>query len=412
MKKLIIMLFALLFALGMTACKENNQNIEASNIETAAAAVDKTSDDTIATIDSVEGVTDAFTSTETQPVTKEPGITETEPVVTEPVETEQVETKPVTQPTPPSTPAATTPTNSVDSTHQHDYFYKRVRDDSLCPEDGYVYHYCSCGKYQIWQRKPQDHAYSFNEIIKATHDREGLLETKCQFCPYEKTEVVPKVNVPYFIGIELVSCERPNSVYLSDGTQLLDKVYGQYQVAQIGDTYTYRIVMSDGGTTGFTVENARPWDADMTVEGNLVTMTVTNMTGNAEFYFRVRTNDIDNNKICRGKGMMIEYGNYKLTDTNDSLYITLRTYIEKNGMYSNLFLLNDFNAGVLTSYTNGDPSKSITGTGRYSFDDYIVMEEHENPLEMYFELIDEYKARGFTKVYLYYYMGVIELKAC
>lgn len=428
MKKLTAALLALTLILSLAACGNNEkQSLEAPITETTAPVVDQTTGDST---DSTESIPNATTPEETQSAIQETKPEGTQSTETPSTESKPAETKPDTQPTTPSTPSGTTTTEPkptepkptepkptepkpTDSNHEHDYGYRKEKTYTYCTESGYEYLYCSCGKYLMGKHSAQKHTLQHHVVNKATHDKEGLANVTCIWCPYTTTEVIPKVNVPYFVKIEMVSCERPNSVYLSDGTQALDKIYGKYKAAQVGDTYTYRIVMSDGGTTGFTVRNDREIDADMTVNGNLVTMTVTNMTGNAYFGFVVETNDIDNNKIRDGINMDIVMGNCRLTDLDrNGIYVTLRDYITRKGMQSYLTLLNDFNTGKLTSYTNGDPTKSISGTGKYGYDDYIEPAVHSDWLTMYLNLIDAYKARGFTKVYMYYTGSAIELKAC
>lgn len=438
MKKLTAALLALILILSLTACANNEkQSLEAPITETTEPAADQNTGDST---DGTESVPNVTVPEETQSATQETKPEVTQPVETTPTEVTPAETKPNTQPTTPNTPSGTTPaepkptepkptepkptepkptepkpTTPKPTGSNHEHKYEHLSDDSqaYCTQTHYSYIYCSCGASLRVQVVAREHTFQRQVVNKATHDKEGLANLTCIWCPYTTTEVIPKVNVPYFVKIEMVSCERPNSIYLSDGTQVLDKIYGKYKAAQVGDTYTYRIVMSDGGTTGFTVKNNHASDANMTVNGNLVTMTVTNMTGNAYFGFSVETNDIDNNKVSKAASMKIVMGNCRLTDLDQNgIYVALRDYITRNGMQSYLTLLNEFNFGELTSYTDGDPTKSITGTGKYGYDDYIVPAVHSDWLDMYFNLIDTYKARGFTKVYMYYTGGAIELKAC
>lgn len=443
MKKLTAALLVLTLVLGLTACGNNEQqSLEVPVTETAAPAVDQTTGDST---DGTESVPNVTVPEETQSATQETKPEVTQPVETTPTEETPAETKPNTQPTTPSTPSATTPTEPkpteskpteskptepkptepkptepkpttpkpTDSNHEHKYEHLSDDSQAYCTQSHYAYRYCSCGAFLRVQVVAGEHTLQRQVINKATHDKEGLANVTCIWCPYTTTEVIPKVYVPYFVKIEMVSCERPNSVYLSDGTQVLDKIYGKYKAAQVGDSYTYRIVMSDGGTTGFTVRNNRTSDANMTVNGNLVTMTVTNMTGNASFSFSVETNDIDNNKVSKAASMKIVMGNCRLTDLeSDGIYVALRDYITRNGMESYLTLLNEFNFGELTSYTDGDPAKSITGTGKYGYDDYIALAAYADWLDVYFDLIDAYKAKGFTKVYMDFTGHIIKLKAC
>ena len=202
---------------------------------------------------------------------------------------------------------------------------------------------------------------------------------------------------------------------MSDGTPIFKKVYGD-EYCQVGDVFTYRVVMSDGGTTGFEVERMFMGEdvADVTVNGNLITLTIKKIPPSApNYFFTIRSNDIDNKPVSQVVEKEIIGGNVKFSDFGrEAANLVLSDYISKQGMSTQLVYLNHFNDGILTSYTNGDPSKSITGTAKHGHDDFIVVEEHENWLDMYFDLIDEYKNRGYTKVYMFYSGESIALRAC
>jgi hypothetical protein len=269
--------------------------------------------------------------------------------------------------------------------------------------------------FQVWTRLPGTHALRYNVITEATHDKEGLQEISCSACSYCVKEKIPKVNVPYLVDVELVSEVRPNDEYLSDGTPVFKKVYGE-GYCQVGDVFTYRVVMSDGGTSGFEVEAMFMGEntADVTVNGNLITLTIKKLPPSApNYFFTVRSNDIDNKPVSRVVEKQIVAGNIKFSDfSREGTNVVLGDYISKQGMSTQLVYLNHFNDEILTSYTNGDPSLSISGTAKHGHDDYISVEEHEDWLDMYFDLIDEYKNREFTKVYMFYSGSHIELRAC
>ena len=386
MKKQIAVLLAATLIVGLTAC---SGNVETSTTVSTAQC----------TVTAFDSATTTATSSET---------TDTESKGT-------VSAKPTASAAPISKPSRTkVPTVPTDSNHQHNYEYRTERDDSYCTEAGYVYHYCSCGKYQTWSRLAGSHSLSRITVKEATRKQDGLDKIICGLCPYSTTEVIPKITSPYLTDIELVSCQRPNSHYLSDGTQLLDKIYGKYQAAQVGDTYIYRIVMSDGGTNGFTVESGQTSNVDMTVNGNLVTVTVKSMSAtNVCTLFSVESSDINNKPIYREVSTRIMLGNVKFTAlSREGVHATLRDYIRNKGMESYLTLLNQFSDGTLTSYTGGDPAKSLSGTSKYGHDDYIEVAAHADWLDRYFDLIDQYEARGFTKVYMYYTGKAVELRAC
>lgn len=77
---------------------------------------------------------------------------------------------------------------------------------------------------------------------------------------------------PYFVSMDVYSVDRPNS-FTVNGTHILDKIYGKNTYFQNGDTITYKVNMSDGGTTGFKVKYTMKCSA--TISGNLIKVKIT-----------------------------------------------------------------------------------------------------------------------------------------
>ena len=101
-------------------------------------------------------------------------------------------------------------------------------------------------------------------------------DTRCRNCSlFIEGDPIPKIesSKPYFIRLDYVSKTQPNS-FMVDGMPVLDRLYGKNKALQKGDTITYRVVMSDGGSTGFTICPATYDDFEVTVNGNLVTLKV------------------------------------------------------------------------------------------------------------------------------------------
>ena len=414
MKKLVIwsLILAIFASVLLTGCAEQESlSTEPTETEATQPTTVPTEPTTAPTDVPTEAPTEAPTGAPTEAPTEAPTQVPTQKPTQAPTQ------KPTQAPTqaPTQKPTQAPTQKPTEQGHIHDYTYKYVYSDHLCTEEGYVHHYCACGAFQVWIRMPKTHALRYNVITEATHDKEGLQEITCSTCSYAVREKIPKVNVPYLVGLELVSEVRPNDEFLSDGTPIFKKIYGD-EYCQVGDVFTYRVVMSDGGTTGFEIERMDGGDniADVTVDGNLVTLTIKQLPPSApNYFFAVHSNDIDNKPVRRVVEKQIVGDNLKFSDfSRESGSVVLGDYINKQGMSTALLYLNYFNDGILTSYTNGDPSLSISGTAKYGHDDYIVVAEHEDWLDMYFDLIDEYKSRGFTKVYMFYSGEDIALRAC
>jgi len=178
---------------------------------------------------------------------------------------------------------------------------------------------------------------------------------------FEKGHVLPKA--PYFVGFELVSESRPNA-YMVDGTDLLSRLFGPHRAYQTGDSVTYRIVMSDGGTAGFEYNKLNDDDTsfDYVVNGNPVTITFKQCNPNwvseaislIEEYSGRGFNlaywqPVESGKLSCRVGYSAKWLEKIEKDHQDSI------------RYAGLTPLTDPEA--VPSYTAGVPSKSITGTG-------------------------------------------------
>ena len=92
---------------------------------------------------------------------------------------------------------------------------------------------------------------------------------------------------PYFVSLEYVSETRPNTFYV-DGMDVLSRVYGKSHYAyQKGDTITYRINMSDGGSKGFSI--AETFGCNAKISGKNVIITISGSADSASVGISVNT---------------------------------------------------------------------------------------------------------------------------
>ncbi len=415
MKKLIAALLALTLLLSLSACGNNeNQSMEAPITETTAPVVDQTTGDST---DSTESIPNVTVSEETQPATKPEA---TQPTETTPTESTPAETKPDTQPTTPSTPSGMTPTEPkptepkptepkptepkpTDGNHEHDYGYRKEKTYTYCTESGYEYLYCSCGKYLMGKHNPQNHSYSRKVISQATHDKEGQAELSCLWCPYTTTEVIPKVNVPYFVGFEIVSVERPNAYYLSNGQDLLTRLYGKNQAFQKGDSLVLKVVMSDGGND-FELKNYIP-RCTCTKDGNLiyVAFDADYPSVMSEASVTIEVSNKDGEKKYQGLIFHI-WGEEQSLGISSNCTTELRVYAKRLGMQwvsNGTDFVEKYNGG----YTWKDESLSVTGCTIKGTDDLIPVTGNPDWIEEAIHLLDTYASMGFTKINFSVYGG-------
>ena len=407
MKKLTATLLALTLILSLSACgNKENQSLEAPITETTAPFVDQTTGDSTDDTESIPNATvpeKAQTAIqETNPEATQPA--ETIPTETKPVETKPTETKP-NEPTTPSTPSVTTPTEQnptepkptepqePEGEHTHTTS-KITKTYTYCTERGYEYHYCDCGFKMTFLHTAREHTLSQTVTVKPTREEGGVAEVKCGRCPYTTTETVPVLTAPYFVGFEVVSVERPNAYYLSNGQDFLSRLYGKNKAFQKGDSLVLKVIMSDGGSD-FELDNYIP-RCTCTKEGNLIYVSF----------------DADYPSIMSEASVAIEAKNkdgeierysliYHIFGSEDYLGGTvcgpeLKAYGKRLGMQwvnNGTDFVEKYNGG----YTWNDESLSLTGCTINGTDDLIPIQGNPDWVEEAIELLDAYAKMGFTR---------------
>lgn len=115
-------------------------------------------------------------------------------------------------------------------------------------------------------------------------------DTPTTSTPTQKPTEKPTEEKPYYVGFELVSIDRPTTTYKVNGVPLLEKAYGTKYVLQVGDTATFKIIMSDGGNTGFSLRYKE--SCDVNIEGNLLKLTANaGYSEKTDVYIDVDTKD-------------------------------------------------------------------------------------------------------------------------
>ena len=118
-------------------------------------------------------------------------------------------------------------------------------------------------------------------------------DTPTTSIPTQKPTEKPTEEKPYYVGFNLVSIERKYTKVQVDGMHLFDKVYGKNKMLQKGDVVIYKINMSDGGNTGFTLAKS-PILGDYAghtakIEGNLIKVTANGSGSEVDIY--INAND-------------------------------------------------------------------------------------------------------------------------
>ena len=157
--------------------------------------------------------------------------------------------------------------------------------------------------------------------------------------PTTKPTEKPTTTKPYFVSMDVYSVDRPNS-FTVNGTHILDKIYGKNTYFQNGDTITYKVNMSDGGTTGFKVKYTMKCSA--TISGNLVKVKVTGSEYD-DFSFAI-TVDTKNGTETIVKNFAIYSVNNRL-DTAEGMNALIKDYARSKGM---TLLNGSYDAPVLT----------------------------------------------------------------
>ena len=199
---------------------------------------------------------------------------------------------------------------------------------------------------------------------------------------------------PYFVKLEYVSRTYAYPYYV-DEVNLVNRLYGD-KYMQTNDTVTYRVVMSDGGSAGF--EISQEIGADVTVKGNLVTITADG--SDTEAGFRMKTKDKSGNNTVELLVYSVIKEDSCIVDSETGMYIHLRDYALSKG-------LKYYNGNELTGYTAKDETLSITNYNKKGADDCVNIKAdivnqqwvfgNNNWVKEVLWVIDEYARMGFTK---------------
>lgn len=162
------------------------------------------------------------------------------------------------------------------------------------------------------------------------------------------TQKPSSTSKPYFVSMDVYSVDRPNS-FTVNGTHILDKIYGKNTMFQNGDTITYKINMSDGGTTGFKVKYTMK--CSTTISGNLVKVKVTGSEYD-DFSFAI-TVDTKNGTETIVKNFAIYSVNNRL-DTEEGMNALIKDYASSKGM----ILLNGSDTEPVLDYSVKVPGNS------------------------------------------------------
>lgn len=206
--------------------------------------------------------------------------------------------------------------------------------------------------------------------------------------PDEKDE--PVVEEPYFVKMELVSVERPNAHYI-DGADMLTYMFGKNKALQKGGSVTYRIVMSDGGTSGFGDFDA--YGFDYSVKGNLLTITADGTAQNNAWVTFVTT-DKNGNTVYEGpEWRYINDEDGDISDGQGKMTRLLKRYAKFLG-----FTVKD--GAQMTGYTTntGGTMESLTGCTIKGNDDCIVIPGNTDWIAKVIWVFMEYKKLGFTNI--------------
>lgn len=207
-------------------------------------------------------------------------------------------------------------------------------------------------------------------------------------------EKAPSKDKVYFEKFEYVSRTFAYPYYI-DGKNLVNKLYGD-KCMQTNDTVTYRIVMSDGGTSGFKIIDEI--GANISINGNLVTISANGT--DTEAGFTIETNDKNGNTIVKSLVYDVVKQDYCIVESEVGMYVHLKNYAMSKG-------LNYYNGNALTGYTVNDETLSITNYNKKGADDYVPIKAevvngkyifgNADWVKKVIWVIDKYAEMGFTK---------------
>lgn len=235
------------------------------------------------------------------------------------------------------------------------------------------------------------------ETSKPTQSGKPTVTSKPSSAP--STGAENPTEKPYFVKFEYVSRTYAYPYYI-DGVNLVNRLYGD-KYMQTNDTVTYRIVMSDGGTSGFKFIDKI---GNISVNGNLVTISTdgTDIGGGhiTEIGFAIETKDKNGNAIAKSLFYNVIKEDFCIVENQVGMYVHLRDYAMSKG-------LKYYNGNELTGYTANDESLSITNYNKKGTDDYIPIKAevvnrkyvfgNKDWIKEVLWVIDKYAEMGFRK---------------
>jgi hypothetical protein len=175
---------------------------------------------------------------------------------------------------------------------------------------------------------------------------------------------------------------------------MLTKMFGANTALQTGDSVTYKINMSDGGSTGFSVYDTAGCTA--TVNGNQITMKITGEYRSAEMVIKTIDSNGNEKKISIVYSYIVQYDG-DITKSNWRMEDLLHDYARiKYGIaYDNQI---KFDEGYTSDRAN-DPSITKNHGSEGTLDDYFVKSDKSDWVEYAMWLIGEYKKIGIKSMY-------------
>ena len=315
-------------------------------------------------------------------------------------------TKPTTPTNPPKEDDKNTPPKPAGCAHKNTKFVEDI-EPPTCMEYGYLNAtICAdCGELLDYENRywhstgdsmqlPTEHICIMDDLnyVEPTPTTEGYSGDRgCYRCGtiFEKGHVLPKL--PYFVRLEVVSEYRPHASIV-DGQDLLTRMFGKYNAYQIDDEVTLRVVMSDGGSTGFEIH---PTDTvSYEVEGNLIHMTFHKHPFRYESYNQgicVKSLD-ENGEVVWGSHIADYFFNMDRRFVEDEcMDMLLRTYGQFRG------LRWEGSGPDCATYTEHDKSLSLTGCTIIGSDDHFYVAGNPNWVSEVLWLVDQYVAMGFNE---------------
>ena len=186
---------------------------------------------------------------------------------------------------------------------------------------------------------------------------------------------------PYYVGFELVGIERKYTKVCVDGLNILDKVYGKNRMLQNGDVVTYKIIMSDGGNTGFSLIKSPIYGEyvghSAEIKGNTIKVTANGTNSEVDVYIKVNAEN--------GREKIINLGYFKQLIYDEDLCAVDSSYMNE--------LLKDYGSLLGMEYVSG---YETGGQNRV----VIPIPNNEKWLTEAIHAIENWKKNGLSKFYI------------